>query len=84
MQARYKFSRSETVIGILSKNPTSKDALKALRAWCNYPGRSFERVRDESENFIARLVFSKHDTFAGLHLESECAECGVYKTYLGS
>lgn len=84
MQATYKFSRSESLNGLLSKNPTSKDALNALQAWCNYPGRSFEQLRDESENFIARLVFNKHDTFASLHLESECAECGVYKTYLGN
>jgi nitrite reductase/ring-hydroxylating ferredoxin subunit len=84
MQAKYKFSRSETPNGLLSKNHTAADAIKALQAWCNYPGRSFEQLSAEDEALVAELHFNKFDTFAGLHLEDECADCGVYKTYLGN
>ena len=82
--AIYKFNRSESLNGFLSRNQLSTDALQALQSWCNYPGRSYESVRNEGEVLVARLQFDKHDTFAGLHLESECEECGVYKTYLGN
>lgn len=84
MQARYKFSRSETLNGTLSKNPTAADAIKALEAWCNYPGRSFSQLSEAEEGLVAELHFNKTDTFASLHLEDECADCGVYQTYLGN
>ncbi len=84
MQAKYKFSRSESLNGTLSKNPTAADAINALRAWCNYPGRSFEQLSNADEALVAQLHFNKTDTFAGLHLEDECADNGVYKTYLGN
>ncbi len=82
--ATYKFLRSESLNGFLSRNQLSTDAQQALQSWCNYPGRSFKTVGREGKELVAKLRFDKHDTFASLHLESECEEFGVYKTYLGS
>ena len=81
--ATYRFNRSESLNGFLSRNELSADALQALQSWCNYPGRSYQELAVEAEGLIAKLCFDKHDRFAGLHLESECEDAGVYKTYLG-
>lgn len=81
-KARYRFSRSDSIKGFLSKNRPSTDALGALAVWQDgHADRDFSKHIDEDEQLVAELSWNESDDSAGPSLDDACSKFGVARTH---
>lgn len=81
-KSRYRFSRSDSMEGFLSRDRPSTDALKVLAIWRDdHAGRNFSKEVDEDEQLVAALSWNDSDDLAGPSLDKACRKFGVMCTH---
>lgn len=82
--ARYKFVRAPGMVGFLSGNRASTDAMLAVIEWSEAGvSRSYDEVPPgEDETLVADLAWSEVDHAAGENLDACCCKFGVTRSYI--